>query len=327
MKTKSLTHIMTGLAAVLITPSAFAIEAPADDAPPPPAAEKAPEADAAPAKAEAKEEIAYLGVLSSEVPDMLAQHLGLKPGEGVIVAALVPDGPAAKAGLAENDIITKVGDKAIGSALELSEQVKSHKPGDALHLDVIQKGKPAGLDVTLGSRPDDLAQMNLKPLDQLKLDGVPKDLADRIRGVIEGNGEGIKLDIQEGAVEIAPQVDQAMREMRERMKKAMQGLDAQVIPGAKIDGEAHHSATFRMNDGQGEIEFKSGDGGKEATVRDNDGKIIWSGPWDTEQDKAAAPKDVRARLDRSNLDTTFQGKGLRFNFNGGDQADKAEEEK
>lgn len=327
MKTKSFFNIMTGLAAVMITPAAFAIEAPADDAPPPPAAEKAADEDAAPAKAEAKEEIAYLGVLSSEVPEMLAQHLELKPGEGVIVAAVVPDGPAAKAGLTENDIITKVGDKPVGSARDLSEQVKAHKPGDTLHLDVIQKGKSAGIDVTLGTRPDDLAQMNLKPLDQLKLDGVPKDLADRIRGVIEGNGEGFKLDIQDGAVEIAPQVDQAMREMRERMKKAMQGLDAQVIPGAKIDGESHHSATFRMNDGQGDVEFKSGDGGKEATVRDNEGKVIWSGPWDTEQDKAAAPKDVRARLDRLNLDTKFQGPGLRFNFNGGAQDDKAEEDK
>lgn len=327
MKTKSLTTIMTRLAAVLITPAAFAIEAPADDAPPPPAAEKTPEADAAPAKAEAKEDIAYLGVLSSEVPEMLSQHLALKPGEGVIVAAVVPDGPAAKAGLAENDIITKVGDKPVGSARDLSEQVKTHKPGDTLHLDVIQKGKAAGIDVTLGTRPDDLAQMNLKPLDQLKLDGVPKDLADRIRGVIEGNGEGFKLDIQDGAVEIAPQVDQAMREMRERMKKAMQGLDAQVIPGAKIEGEAHSSATFRTNDDQGSIEFKYNDGGKEATARDQNGKIIWSGPWDTEQDKAAAPKDVRARLERSNLDTKFKGPGLRFNFNGGGNADKDEEAK
>jgi hypothetical protein len=60
---------------------------------------------------------------------------------------------------------------------------------------------------------------------------------------------------------------------------------------------------------------KSSDGSKEVTVRDAQDNVIWTGPWDTEQDKAAAPAEVRKRVDSLNLDTTFKGGGLRFQMN------------
>ena len=72
------------------------------------------------------------------------------------------------------------------------------------------------------------------------------------------------------------------------------------------------TATVKMKDQQGSVEVKSNDGSKEVTVRDPQEKITWSGPWDTEQDKAAAPADVRQRVDSLNLDTDFKGKGLRL---------------
>jgi membrane-associated protease RseP (regulator of RpoE activity) len=323
MKTNPFTTIITGLAAVLATP-AFAIEAPEDNAPPPPAADAAP-AEKAPAeidaKPEAKAETAYLGVVSSDVPEMLAEHLGLKPGEGIIVGAVMPDGPAAKAGLAARDIITRVGDKAVGSPQDLTKEVQARKPGDTIHLDVIQKGKAAGLDVTLGARPEQLAGMGLQPLDQLNLEGLPKDIADRLRGALQGNAGGFNLNIEEGAVEIAPQMDLAMREMKKRMEKAMEGLNAQVIPGVP-EINAHQGATVRKSDQEGSVEIKINDGSKEVTIRDKDDNIVWTGPWDTEQDKAAAPRGVSERVDRLNLDTNFKGPGLRLRFNGDAQPDE-----
>ena len=40
--------------------------------------------------------------------------------------------------------------------------------------------------------------------------------------------------------------------------------------------------------------------------------MTWSGPWDTAQDKAAAPADVRQRMESLNLDSDFKGNGLRL---------------
>ena len=56
---------------------------------------------------------------------MLAEHLGLKAGEGIVVRALMPDGPAAKAGVAVHDIITRVADQPVASSQDLTKLVAS----------------------------------------------------------------------------------------------------------------------------------------------------------------------------------------------------------
>ena len=330
MKTNRFTTLTAGLAAMLITP-AFAIEAPADDAPPPaavvppppdaakPEAKPAAKPEAEPAaKPEAMAAAAFLGVVSSEVPAMLAEHLGLKASEGIVVQALMPDGPAAKAGVAVHDIITRVADQPVGSAMDLTKQVAEHQPGQTIHLDLIHQGKPAGLDVTLGTRPAGMAAMKPRPLDQLNLEGIPKELADRVRGMIEGNLGGLEMKPDDGAMEMPaqPKMAEAMREMKQRIEQAMQGLNAPEAPDMpKI--EVQQGATIRLMDEQGSIELKSNDGSKEVTIRDKNNKITWNGPWDTDQDKAAAPDDIRQRVERLNLDSKFEGGGLRLQFQGG----------
>ncbi|MDP3849497.1 MAG: PDZ domain-containing protein [Luteolibacter sp.] len=323
MKTITFPTITAGLLAMLVAP-ATAIEAPPDDAPPPvevmppSVREAAPAADAAAVKAET----AYLGVVSTEIPEMLAAHLGLAPVEGIVVRALMPDGPAAKAGLAVHDVITRVAGEAVDSSEDLTRQVTAHRPGDIVHLDVIHKGKPAGMEVTLGLRPEVAGMPPVagpRALDDLNLDGIPKELADRVRGMIEGNLGELRLDFERGVEEAAPQMEDALRDMKRRMEKAMRGLQVPDIPqegGIQI----HQGATIRLMDEQGSIELKSNEGGKEITVRDKGHKIVWSGPWDTDQDKAAAPEDVRQRVERLNFDAGFGGNGLRLQFRGGDLA-------
>ncbi|MCX6868090.1 MAG: hypothetical protein NTV46_18135, partial [Verrucomicrobia bacterium] len=161
--------------------------------------------------------------------------------------------------------------------------------------------------------PDSMAKMPPRPLDPLHLDGIPQNLADRIRRMIEGNIGGLEMQPGEDDMDIAPQphLKNALRDMKLRLEKAMEEMkepDHHGMPGIDV----HQGATIRLMDEQGSIELKSNDGGKEVTVRDKDNKITWTGPWDTEQDKAAAPQDVRQRVDRLHLDTKFQGKGLRL---------------
>lgn len=325
---------------MLVAP-ALAIEAPADDAAPPRVVQPAPDAPPAklpPTTAEtplpiapppatrtpapdaatpaAKARPAFLGVVSMPLPDMLVDHLGLKKDGGILVQALCPpDGPAAKAGVAVNDVITRIGEQAVTSPSDLTKWVTSHQPGDKVHLDVIHQGKAAGLDVTLGAKPDDLAALNLNALDHLNLEGIPKELADRVRRAIEGNIGGIDMELQEGALEAVPKI----QELKKRMDKAMEGINGLGF-GALPKIDIQQGATLRMMDDQGSIELKSSDGDKEVTLRDKDNKIVWSGPWDTEQDKAAAPEDVRKRIERLHLDTQFHGNGLRLRL-GAPQAD------
>lgn len=317
MKTKSSSFIKAGLAAVLISP-AFALEAPADDAPPPPLPVekevslpeiKLPAAPAAQPKMQVQ--TPFLGVVSSEVPDMLAGHLDLKPGEGIIVRSLVPDGPAAKSGIAVNDVITKVAGQPVGSPMEISKQIAGHKPGESISLDLIHKGKPVTLDVTLGIKPAEMADNAPHTLDQLDLEGLPKELAERVKDAIAGNIGG--FDLGGGAAQVPPRMEEAMRDLQKRMQGAMAGAGI-VLPDDNVAGkvQVQGGATIKQMDQQGSVEVKAKDGAKEVTVRDQQGKVTWSGPWDTAQDKAAAPADIRQRVDSLNIDSSFKGGGIRL---------------
>lgn len=313
MKTHSFAHISAGFAAAFATPG-FALEAPADDSPPPASKQQAaalPEIKLQQPDAKPAVQSAFLGVVSGEVPEMLADHLDLKSGGGVIVRSLVPDGPAAKSGLVVNDVITRVAGNPVGSPQELATQITAHQPGDSVELDLIHKGKPTKVMVALGIKPEDLAANEPQALDPLKLDGIPRDLAERIRKAVEGNLGG--LDLQFGADEAGPQMEEAMRELKKRMQGAIgQGF----VPGdAAGKVQVQGGATVRMNDAKGSVEVKSTDGAKEVTIRDPQNNVVWNGPWDTAQDKEAAPADVRERVEALKIDNNFKGTGLRLQLN------------
>ena len=314
MKTHKLPFVTAAFAA--LTMPAFALEAPEDDAPPPAVAEKKdaklPEiklqAEDMPAP---KAQTAFLGVVSGDVPEMLADHLDLKPGEGVLVRSLVPDGPAAKSGITANDVILRVAGREIGSAAAISEEIATHQPGDTIAIDLIHKGKSTKLDVTLGIRPAAIAGLEPQQLDPRNLDGLPKELADRIRQAIEGNLGAMDLKLGDQGLQMAPQMEDALRDMKKRMEGAM-GKNFLPPEAANGQPQIQGAATVRMKDQQGSVEVKSKDGGKEVTIRDQQDNVTWSGPWDTAQDRAAAPDDVRQRVQSLNLDTKFNGNGLRL---------------
>lgn len=292
-----------------------AIEGPPDNAPPIPVADGAdkplPElkldeaAQEKPAEAEAR--AAFLGVVTGEIPEMLADHLDLAPGRGVIVRSLVPQGPAAAAGLSINDIITGVAGEAIDSPQDLSNKISARQPDEKILLDLIQKGKLAKLEVALGSRPADLAAWGQPPFDQqMDLDGLPRELAERIREALAGNVGRMNLQLGEGN----GLIEEAMQNLQLRMQGVLEADP--LLPDGAAAGAIHGEARVQLKDPEGSLEVISKDGGKEVTVRDTEGKITWSGPWDTAQDKAAAPESVRQRMESMNLDADVRGQGLRF---------------
>jgi serine protease Do len=284
--------------AALLVSSAFAIEFPPEGAPPAAVAAPAPEWNGEPRPAEdAVAESAYLGVVAGRVPEMLASHLGLAHGTGIFLQTVMPDSPAAKAGLALHDVITGVDNRPVGSSEDLTERINGYRPGDVIKLDLIREGVPRQIDATLEKRPVELAGPELRPLEQLKLDGIPKDDAVRGRKMIEGNIDEPMLGFEDNLDMAAPEVDNAMQELPKRMRDAIEARPIQMEqkPGGS---RINQGATQRVMGDWGSIEFKSVDGGKEITARDPQGKIVWTGPWDTEQDKAAAPEEISLRVER-----------------------------
>ena len=62
---------------------------------------------------------AYLGVIVGDIAGDLAEQLGVHRHQGVFVNEVLPDSPAAKAGLQEGDVITEYGGKHVGTPGEL----------------------------------------------------------------------------------------------------------------------------------------------------------------------------------------------------------------
>ncbi|MCW1885870.1 PDZ domain-containing protein [Luteolibacter flavescens] len=327
-------HIAYGFATMLgVASSALAIEPTHTPAPIPPQAtpEEAvapqPQAQAgaevmpleeqhagevAPAPAAAAER-GYLGVGGSQVPELLADHLKLEPGNGVVVRSLDPAGPAAKAGLVQNDVITKVAGKPVGSQDGLRAAVSAMKPGDEIELDYIHQGDAKTSKITLGSAPADagiIAGAEMMPMERLMLDGMPQEQARRIQDAIQQNLRAFENLEHERDGALPPQM--LGDAMRKRMEMMMQGMDLQAEQqGGGINIKS--SGTIRMlnADGSG-VEVMSENGGKQVRVIGKGGKVEWEGPYDTPQDKEAVPKEYRDRIDNLNLDMNFKGQGLRL---------------
>ena len=66
-------------------------------------------------------------------------------------------------------------------------------------------------------------------------------------------------------------------------------------------------ASVKMKDADGSVEMKTKDDAREVVVRDQKGEIEYEGPCDTPQDKAAAPPELRKRIEA--LGGIFDGGG------------------
>ncbi|MCC7203910.1 MAG: trypsin-like peptidase domain-containing protein [Phycisphaeraceae bacterium] len=98
----------------------------------------------------------YLGIFIKDLDPKMAQTLSYD-GKGVLVTQPIEGGPAAKGGMQEADIITKVQGQAVANAEQLRETVAAMPPGTEVELDVFRKGKQTTVKVTLEELPDQVA--------------------------------------------------------------------------------------------------------------------------------------------------------------------------
>ena len=83
----------------------------------------------------------------------LRQQLQLPEKQGLLVAAVMPDSPAAKAGIARHDILWSVGGKPLMSMGDLIRAVERAKTGK-MALELIHAGKRTTVDVVPAKRPE-----------------------------------------------------------------------------------------------------------------------------------------------------------------------------
>jgi serine protease Do len=108
-------------------------------------------------KASGKVSRGWLGVVIQEVNKDLAESFGLAKPAGALVAQVQPDGPAAKGGLLEGDVILNLNGQPIIMSADLPHLVGALKAGDQVSLDVVRAGERKTLQLTVGALPEDAA--------------------------------------------------------------------------------------------------------------------------------------------------------------------------
>jgi serine protease Do len=235
-----------------------------------------------------KEPVTFLGVETSEVPRVLSEQMGLPRGFGVVVDYVVPNGPAAAAGLQPSDIIRMLNDQQIVDPSQLGKLVRSFAEGASVELTLLRKGKEVKVSVKLGKKDVPVGrgpfgfeqEWNFDDLDKMKFDFKAPDMT----------------AVREA---VARAKDQAMR-ARDEAQRAVRGLrivttDDGLTKSTRID---LGKATITFSDDQGELKMESIDGRKMLTAKDAQGKVLFNGPIDTEEQRAKLPANVRQRFDK-----------------------------
>jgi serine protease Do len=159
----------------------------------------------------------YLGVLVGPLNPGLAKEFDVPDTSGALVQSVEPDGPAAKAGIQNGDVIRKFNGQTVTGAGDLTALVTDTNPGTVVTLDILRNGKPMTFKVTLGERPSNagatpgqgqapsgsalegISVQNLTPAlrDQL---GIPSNVTGVVISNVDPNSAAAEAGLSQGDV-------------------------------------------------------------------------------------------------------------------------------
>lgn len=310
MKTKT---IAVFAALSLIPLAGFAQTPPTPPAPPAPAVPPNPRGDRDRDRME-KVPVTYLGVETSDVPSVVAEQLGLAKGFGLVVDYVVPDGPAAAAGVQANDILKMFNDQILTEPDQLAKLVRSNAEGTSVTLTVLRKGAETKLTAKLGKREvtqrrgrffhgrhgENFGDLNLRMQDlgerlgQMNF-GALGDVVGDTREQIREAREEARRAAEEGrrAAREGLRVAEASRRAAGQM--SLFSRDNGGMSTTKIDlGKAQ----IVYHDDKGEMKIETVDNKKVLTAKDPQGKLLFSGPVSTKEELDKVPAEVRQRYEK-----------------------------
>ena len=211
------------------------------------------------------EKAAWLGVSVSPAPDALRHQLRLRQGTGLVVDFVEPKSPAHQAGLKQYDVLQKIDDQILINAEQFSVLVRLYKPSTEIKITLLHDGETQTISVKLAERElPKLSVMFFGP------------------GGISGSGGA-------GGVTVAPGIAPAPRP---------QEIAPPIPSGAGTMGLVAPEDSLTWLDGQHQITVTRKNGHRTLVVTNRQGKLIFEGPIDTEQQRSALPQDIRDTLQR-----------------------------
>ena len=146
----------------------------------------------------------WIGVSIQPIDETSARALGLKTRSGALVADVVVDGPAKKAGVETGDVIVQFEDVKVNNVDHLRNTVSASKPNQNYELVIIRDGRKKTLKVRLEEMPeDDVLYASNRPTQTNELGLEVSALTRRLMREYDINSreEGVIVtDIAEGSI-------------------------------------------------------------------------------------------------------------------------------
>jgi serine protease Do len=100
----------------------------------------------------------FLGIShGGDVDATMAKALGLDKAQGVIVGSIEEDGPAAEAGIREDDVIQSINGEPIKGWYSFRTRIGTSSPGTEVDFTINRDGETKEVTVTLGEEPSEVA--------------------------------------------------------------------------------------------------------------------------------------------------------------------------
>ena len=95
----------------------------------------------------------WIGVEPQDITPELAESFGLDRKSGTIIAGVLRNGPADRAGMRPGDILVEVDGRAVADTTSMLNLIAQLEPGKKSNMKVLRKNAQTSLDVMVGVRP------------------------------------------------------------------------------------------------------------------------------------------------------------------------------
>jgi membrane-associated protease RseP (regulator of RpoE activity) len=249
----------------------------------------------------------YIGVIIEPVPDVLRDYVDLPKGVGLLLPKVSEDGPAAKAGIQDNDILVSFDGQLVVNYNQFSTLLNMKGAGATVPVKILRKGEEMTFEVTLEERMRrGMHIIAPHAPDAPDVPGVPDVPGiDEIGAIMESVEEWIP-----GSVRVFVDQNEQVHVDLQDLKEDLQGLQKKLaVVHVMKDGApelvtkhgdhgarttlvrvADRNVTYEGD--KGKVVLKSTKSGKQATVWNAGGELIYEGDVPEDYAEALPPEAV-----------------------------------
>ncbi|MCE5294877.1 MAG: DegQ family serine endoprotease [Chlamydiales bacterium] len=198
----------------------------------------------------------YLGVSLQKIDSKLASAFNLDRSEGALVAEVVKDSPADRAGLKSGDVVLKINGKLVENVGALRSTIALMKPDEKITLRVMRNKNLMDVTVTIGAHPEtDAGNNEIQNQLGIALQDLTPELASQLgldldHGVMIKNVDpnspaqdaGLRrgqiiLSVNQKPVETTEEFFQAIKDLGEQRHVLLQVKAGQIVRYITLDLE------------------------------------------------------------------------------------------